>query len=137
METKIGHQIQKLRKSKNMSQEKLAEKLGVSRHSISNWEREVSNPDLKTILEITKLFNVSLNQLIKGVEIMQVNKYVYSALAFFLGGFGAHKFYVKKNINALLYLLFCWTGIPGVIGMVEGVLTLMRPSDSENNIEIN
>ncbi|MDS3838284.1 helix-turn-helix transcriptional regulator, partial [Staphylococcus hominis] len=35
METKIGHQIQKLRKSKNMSQEKLAEKLGVSRHSIS------------------------------------------------------------------------------------------------------
>ncbi|MCI2848457.1 helix-turn-helix domain-containing protein, partial [Staphylococcus hominis] len=36
-----------------MSQEKLAEKLGVSRHSISNWEREVSNPDLKTILEIT------------------------------------------------------------------------------------
>ena len=62
METKIGHQIQKLRKSKNMSQEKLAEKLGVSRHSISNWEREVSNPDLKTILEITKLFNVSLNQ---------------------------------------------------------------------------
>ncbi|MBC3068153.1 TM2 domain-containing protein, partial [Staphylococcus hominis] len=54
-----------------------------------------------------------------------------------LGGFGAHKFYVKKNKNALLYLLFCWTGIPGVIGMVEGVLTLMRPSDSENNIEIN
>lgn len=107
METKIGHQIQKLRKSKNMSQEKLAEKLGVSRHSISNWEREVSNPDLKTILKITKLFNVSLNQLIKGVEIMQVNKYVYSALAFFLGGFGAHKFYVKKNKNALLYLLFC------------------------------
>ena len=137
METKIGHQIQKLRKSKNMSQEKLAEKLGVSRHSISNWEREVRNPDLKTILEITKLFNVSLNQLIKGVEIMQVNKYVYYALAFFLGGFGAHKFYVKKNKNALLYLLFCWTGIPGVIGMVEGVLTLMRPSDSENNIEIN
>ena len=30
-----------------MSQEKLAEKLDVSRHSISNWEREVSNPDLK------------------------------------------------------------------------------------------
>ena len=137
METKIGHQIQKLRKSKNMSQEKLAEKLGVSRHSISNWERQVSNPDLKTILEITKLFNVSLNQLIKGVEIMQVNKYVYSALAFFIGGFGAHKFYVKKNKKSLLYLLFCWTGIPGVIGMVEGVLTLMRPSDSENNIEIN
>ncbi|WP_368916778.1 helix-turn-helix domain-containing protein [Staphylococcus haemolyticus] len=96
METKIGQQIQKLRKSKNMSQEKLAEKLEVSRHSISNWEREVNNPDLKTILEITKLFNISLNQLIKGVEIMEINKYVYSAFAIFLGGFGAHKFYIKK-----------------------------------------
>ena len=97
METKIGQQIQKIRKSKNMSQEKLAEKLEVSRHSISNWEREVNNPDLKTILEITKLFNISLNQLIKGVEIMEINKYVYSAFAIFLGGFGAHKFYIKKN----------------------------------------
>ncbi|MDS3840379.1 TM2 domain-containing protein [Staphylococcus hominis] len=47
-----------------------------------------------------------INQLIKGVEIMQVNKYVYSALAFFIGGFGAHKFYVKKNKKSLLYLLF-------------------------------
>ena len=80
METKIGKQIQKLRKNKNMSQEKLAEKLEVSRHSISNWEREISNPDLKTILKITKLFNVSLNQLIKGVEIMETNKYIYLSL---------------------------------------------------------
>ena len=130
METKIGHQIQKLRKSENMSQEKL----GVSRHSISNWEREVSNPDLKTILEITKLFNVSLNQLIKGVEIMQVNKYVYSTLAFFLGGFGAHKFYVKKNKKALLYLLFCWTGIPGVIGIYEGIIAFIKTVDKQGHI---
>ncbi len=120
-----------------MSQEKLAEKLGVSRHSISNWEREVNNPDLKTILEITKLFNISLNQLIKGVEIMEINKYVYSAFAIFLGGFGAHKFYIKKNKQAILYLVFCWSGIPGVIGIVEGVLALLKPSDHKNNIEIN
>lgn len=109
METKIGHQIQKLRKSKSMSQEKLAEKLGVSRHSISNWEREVSNPDLKTILEITKLFNVSLNQLIKGVEIMQVNKYIYSALAFFLGGFGLISFMLRKI--KMLFFIYYFVGL--------------------------
>ncbi|MCG1387030.1 NINE protein [Staphylococcus epidermidis] len=137
METKIGQQIQKLRKSKNMSQEKLAEKLNVSRHSISNWEREINNPDLNTILEITKLFNISLNQLIKGVEIMEINKYIYSAFAIFLGGFGAHKFYIKKNKLAILYLIFCWSGIPGVIGIVEGILALLKPSDHKNNIEIN
>ena len=120
-----------------MSQEKLAEKLEVSRHSISNWEREISNPDLKTILKITKLFNVSLNQLIKGVKIMETNKYIYSALAFFLGGLGIHKFYVKQNKKGILYLLFCWTGIPGVIGIIEGILALLKPSDDKNNIEIN
>lgn len=119
-----------------MSQEKLAEYLNVSRHSISNWEREVNLPDIHSLVEMTKLFNVSLNFLVKGEE-MIVNKYVYAALAFFLGSFGAHRFYRKQNGKAVLYLLFCWTGIPGVIGMVEGVLTLMRPSDSENNIEIN
>jgi len=68
---------------------------------------------------------------------MKVNKILYSALSFFLGGLGVHKFFVNKTGLGLLYLLFCWTGIPGVVGMVEGVLTLMRPSDSENNIEIN
>lgn len=137
METKIGKQIQQLRKSENMSQEKLAEKLNVSRHSISNWERGVNNPDLKTILEITKLFKVSLNQLIKGVEIMEVNKYVYAAFAFFLGGLGIHKFYSKKYKQALLYLMFCWSGIPGIIGMIEGIRALLKPSDTKNNIEIS
>ena len=42
-----------------------------------------------------------------------------------------------KNKKGLLYLLFCWTGIPGVIGMVEGILALLKPSDDKNNIEIN
>ena len=44
-----------------MSQEKLAEYLNVSRHSISNWEREVNLPDIHSLVEMTKLFNVSLN----------------------------------------------------------------------------
>ena len=68
---------------------------------------------------------------------MKVNKIAFILLAAFVGGFGLHRFYAHKFISGIFYLLFCWTGIPGVIGMVEGVLTLMRPSDSENNIEIN
>ena len=56
-----GERIRILRKSKRMSQEKLAEYLNVSRHSISNWEREVNLPDIHSLVEMTKLFNVSLN----------------------------------------------------------------------------
>ena len=65
-----------------------------------------------------RTFGVSLNHLVKGDELI-VNKYVYAALAFFLGGLGAHRFYRKQYGKALLYILFCWTGIPGVIGMIE------------------
>lgn len=40
-------------------------------------------------------------------------------LAFFLGSFGAHRFYLADNGLAIAYLLFFWTGIPGLIGFVE------------------
>ena len=72
-----------------------------------------------------RTFGVSLNHLVKGDELI-VNKYVYAALAFFLGGFGAHRFYRKQYGKALLYILFCWTGIPGVIGMIEGVIAFIK-----------
>lgn len=43
---------------------------------------------------------------------MQVNKVIYILLALFLGSFGIHKFYAGKNMQGILHLIFCWTGIP-------------------------
>jgi len=45
-------------------------------------------------------------------------------LALFLGGIGAHKFYQNKIGQGLLYLIFCWTAIPGVIALVEFIYYL-------------
>ena len=45
-------------------------------------------------------------------------------LGIFLGGFGVHKFYMGKIGMGILYLLFCWTFIPGLIGFVEGIIYL-------------
>lgn len=57
-----------------MSQEELAEKIHVSRQSISNWENERSYPDIHNLLMMSILFNVSLNDLVKGdVKIMKKN----------------------------------------------------------------
>ncbi len=59
----IGQNILNLRKSANLSQEQLAEKMGVTRQTISNWELNESSPDLKQGRELSKIFNVSLDDL--------------------------------------------------------------------------
>ena len=54
-----------LRKKSGMSQEELAEKLGVSRQSVSKWEGAQSTPDLNRILELSKIFGVTTDYLLK------------------------------------------------------------------------
>lgn len=44
---------------------------------------------------------------------------IFVALAWFLGGFGAHKFYLGQNKKGLLYLVFFWTFVPSFVGIVE------------------
>ncbi len=41
-----------------------------------------------------------------------------------LGSLGVHKFYLGKIGMGILYLVFCWTGIPGIIGLIEGIIYL-------------
>lgn len=68
----LGTQIRKYRTELSLSQDELAEKLFVSRQSISNWENDKTYPDIKSLLLLSEVFSVSLDQLVKGdVEIMQ------------------------------------------------------------------
>lgn len=59
----IGYKIAELRKRNNFSQEELAEQLGVTRQTISKWELEETTPDIKQAKELSKIFNVSLDEL--------------------------------------------------------------------------
>lgn len=69
---KLGEQIKKYRTQISLSQEELAEKLFVSRQSISNWENDKTYPDIKSLLLLSEVFSVSLDQLVKGdVEMMK------------------------------------------------------------------
>ncbi len=68
----LGSQIKKYRSELSMSQDELAEKIFVSRQSISNWENDKTYPDIKSLLLLSEVFQVSLDQLIKGdLEIMK------------------------------------------------------------------
>ncbi len=63
---KLGTQIKKFRTEFSLSQEELAEKLYVSRQSISNWENDKTYPDIKSLLLLSEVFSVSLDELVKG-----------------------------------------------------------------------
>lgn len=58
------------------------------------------------------------------------SKIVAGILAILLGSLGVHKFYLGKIGMGIVYLLFCWTGIPGFIGFIEGIIYLC--SNDEN-----
>ena len=58
------------------------------------------------------------------------NKVTAALLAIFLGGIGAHKFYLGQIKVGVVYLLLSWTGIPLLVGIIEGLMLLgMNDSD--------
>ena len=61
---KFGENLKNLRKQKKLSQEKLAEKVGVSRQSVSKWEVGESYPEMNNILKLCKIFNCKINDLV-------------------------------------------------------------------------
>lgn len=65
-----------------------------------------------------------------------VNKTAYAICAILLGSLGIHKFLAGKIGMGVLYLLFCWSGIPGIIGLIEGVVALTKQADANGNIVV-
>lgn len=73
----FGQNLQFLRKISNkMTQEELAEKLGVSRQTVSKWELDIVYPEMNKVIELCNLFSCSMDQLIR--EDMSVNDDAYS-----------------------------------------------------------
>lgn len=62
----IGNRLYELRKKKNISQEEAAEKLGVTRQTISKWETGESKPDFDKIVPLCELYEISTEELLKG-----------------------------------------------------------------------
>ena len=88
----LSKQIKKHRERLSLSQEGLAEKLYVSRQTISNWENEKSYPDVHNLLLLSVLFDVSLDELVKGdveqmketIEKTEMDRYTKMMLLFIL-----------------------------------------------------
>ena len=64
----IADRIQCLRKNKGLSQEELADKVGVSRQAVSKWESGISNPSTSNLIALAKLFGTSVEALLAEVN---------------------------------------------------------------------
>ncbi|VTS47343.1 transcriptional regulator [Streptococcus porcinus] len=73
----LGKKLSSCRKKAGFSQEDLAEKIYVSRQTISNWENDKSYPDIHSLIALANLFNLSLDQLVEG-DIDEMKKLVQS-----------------------------------------------------------
>ena len=60
----LYEKLYELRRASGMSQEELAEKLGVSRQAVSKWESGATQPELQKLIELSKLYSVSVDELL-------------------------------------------------------------------------
>ena len=65
----LSDRLQVLRKSHNLSQEQLAEKLNVSRQAISKWESGQANPDINNLLKLSDIYQTSTDYILTGKEL--------------------------------------------------------------------
>ena len=65
---KFCDKLQKIRKENNITQEGLADKLGVSRQAVSKWESGTAYPDTEKLIQMSKIFNISLDELVNDFQ---------------------------------------------------------------------
>ena len=106
----LGEKIAKLRKERNLTQEQFAGILKVSRQSVSKWERDDAYPDTEKLIRISKIFDCSLDYLLKEeLEQMDVN----------LASAKDNAVYDKIHAGLLTYLSF-----PPIFGWIVGIVSL-------------
>ena len=127
----LAENLKKIRKDNNLSQEQLAEKLGVSRQSVSKWESNQAYPEMDKVLQICQLFNLNiddlLNQDIKEVNNIKqsknnINKFIDDLLDFItkaIDMFSSMKF--KEKVKCLFEQIFIGS-ILSIILIVIGVI---------------
>ena len=128
----LGKQIRKYRNEKALSQDALAEKIFVSRQTISNWENDKSYPDVNSLVLLSQVFEVSLDQLIKGdvEKLDQLIKGDVEKMTEQINGSDGRKEFERLSIVfTVLFLAILITPVPLVhflsyVGMVIWIIIL-------------
>lgn len=131
----LGERLQNLRKENRLSQEKLAELVGVSRQAVSKWETGLSNPDTENLIKLGEIYNQPINKIVGrdfvGNEVFdetskKINKENHNKKFYILGSiigflaFAVSMTFVESNS------LFVIVGIAGMIGMSHCISNIMK-----------
>ena len=76
----LGENIQRYRKEARLSQEELAEKLGVARQTVAKWENETTVPDIYSCIKMADVFEISLDRLVFEAKHPNPAKHVFGAV---------------------------------------------------------
>ena len=118
----LGTQIKKYRQELQISQEELADRVYVSRQTISNWENDKSYPDVHSLMLLSEIFHISLDNLIKGdIEMMKetIQKDDIKKLKHYYFIAGGAMLIACLLVSPLVLWIGQWTFIP--VGMLFAV----------------
>ena len=100
----LSDNLKRIRKENNLSQEQLADKLGVSRQSVSKWESGIAYPEMDKVLQICKMFNLNIDELLnQDLKQVEENKQSKSNINKFVEDFLD---YITKTINLFSSMKF-------------------------------
>lgn len=131
---KFGDNLQNLRKSKRMSQEKLAEKVQVSRQSISKWERGESYPTMNNIMSLCEIFHCNINDLVHEslTDISSLDEEIKMSVV----KFKQEKQKKMKGISKTIYIIARISKIILLVSAVLLALTMVTIPIVASGIEI-
>lgn len=114
----LGENLKNYRNKFSLSQEILAEKIYVSRQTISNWENEKTYPDINSLVLLSEVFGISIDELIKG-DIETMKEIINSN--------DINKFNKSSSIFSILFLIMIISPVPliyffGKLGIIVWVL---------------
>ena len=128
----LGERIVTLRKSRNLSQEALAEQVGVTRQAISKWERDEALPDIYNLTTLAEIFGVTLDELLKGsdeagaskkpvlvaLELkLRAEKYIMVGIAMLL--LGAFVFIIEPLSQQIQMIIFVLMALGGILIIIK------------------
>ena len=141
----ISEKLKQARLAANLTQEELAEKVGVSRQTVSNWENDRSYPDIVSIIVLSDVYDITLDSLLKGdakmikhlkksTDVTKSNRQVMIGLAIFgamvIAGFLIRNFVPVTSAGNLMITMIASVGmLAAAIAVITKLIDRIKRTD--------